>query len=174
MTQTLQNEHIYLRAIEPEDFVFLSEIENDERLWLLGSTVQPFSEFVLREYLKNAKEDIYTAKQLRLVICLKNGLSVGLVDLFDFDVKNKKAGVGIVILEKFRSKGVGFHAMQCVMAYAKKHLDLHQLYANILLQNVPSLHLFDKCGFQTIGIKQDWIYHNGKFEDEALVQLILT
>lgn len=170
---TLHNHNIYLRALEPEDFLFLSEIENDENLWLLGSVVQPFSDFVLKEYLKNATEDIYKAGQLRLVICLKNGLPVGLIDLFDFEPKHSRAGLGIVILKAHRSKGVGLEALQCVERYAKKHLGLHQLYAHILESNTASLRLFQKNGFLSSGVKKDWIYHNGNYHNEFIYQKIL-
>lgn len=170
---TLQNNNIYLRALEPEDFLFLSEIENDENLWLLGSVVQPFSDFVLKEYLKNATEDIYKVGQLRLVICMKNGLPVGLIDLFDFEPKHRRAGLGIVILQAYRGKGVGREALECVENYAKKHLGLHQLYAHILEGNTASIRLFKKCGFEQSGVKKDWIYHNRDYHNECLFQKIL-
>lgn len=170
---TLQNDQVYLRAIEPEDFLFLSEIENDERLWVLGSVVQPFSDFVLKEYLKNATQDIYKAGQLRLVICTKEGLSVGLIDLFDFDPKHRRAGLGIVILQAHRGRQIGYYALLCLEQYAKVHLGLHQLYANILEANKASLHLFEKCGFVQSGLKKDWIYHDGEYYNEYFYQKII-
>jgi hypothetical protein len=51
-------------------------------------------------------------------------------------------------------------------------LQLHQLYANIGIENSASLLLFATFGFQKIGVKKDWNLHNGKFSDEALFQLI--
>lgn len=169
---TLKNKNCSFRALEPEDLDFLLTIENDEALWKISNTQIPFSKYLLTEYLKNAKEDIYTAKQLRLVICLLNGDSVGLIDFFDFDPKNKRAGIGIVITKPHRNKGIGKVVLEWVKVYGKKKLDLHQLYANIGMDNQASLKLFETSGFCRTGTKKDWIYDEGKFEDEVMVQFI--
>lgn len=95
---TLKGNTIYLRALEPEDLEFVYAIENDESIWEVSNTQTPYSRFLIRQYLENAQQDIYEAKQLRLAIC-KNGTpeAIGLIDLFDFDPRNQRAGVGIVI-----------------------------------------------------------------------------
>ena len=51
-------------------------------------------------------------------------------------------------------------------------LNLHQLYANISVENVASIALFTKFGFEKIGIKKDWILLNNHYQDEAMYQLI--
>jgi diamine N-acetyltransferase len=68
--------------------------------------------------------------------------------------------------------GLGKEALSLVIAYSFKQLQLHQLYANIGIENSASLLLFATFGFQKIGVKKDWNLHNGKFSDEALFQLI--
>jgi diamine N-acetyltransferase len=170
----LKNEYCQLRALEPDDLNFLLKIENDESLWKISNTQIPFSKYLLTEYLKNAGEDIYTAKQLRLVICLPDGEAIGLLDFFDFDPKHKRAGIGIVLNEPHRNKGIGIAVLSMVKAYARDSLDLHQLYANIGEQNSTSLKLFEKSGFRKIGTKIDWIYDAGSYENEVMVQLIFT
>jgi len=40
---TLKGEHIYLRALEPEDLEFVHAIENDENIWHLSNTQTPYS-----------------------------------------------------------------------------------------------------------------------------------
>ena len=80
---TLTGEHIYLRALEPEDLDFVYSIENDEKIWEMSSTQTPYSKFLIKQYLENAQQDIYEAKQLRLVVCAKDDTAIGLIDLFD-------------------------------------------------------------------------------------------
>ena len=67
---TLKGQNIHLRALEPEDLDFLYEIENNESIWEVSNTQTPYSKWVLKQYLENAHQDIYEAKQLRLVIVL--------------------------------------------------------------------------------------------------------
>lgn len=171
---TLKGQHIYLRALEPEDLEFVYAIENNEEIWEISNTQTPYSRFLIRQYLENAHQDIYEAKQLRLAICLLNSdVAVGLIDLFDFDPKNNRAGIGILIQkEEDRTKGIGTEALQLVIQYAFHQLQLHQLYANIGAENSRSLQLFSKFDFQKIGIKKDWNLNNGKYQDEYLFQLI--
>ena len=95
---TLKGNNIYLRALEPEDLEFIYKIENNESVWEVSNTQTPYSRFLIRQYLENAHQDIYEAKQLRLAICLNDTFeAVGLIDLFDFDPRNNRAGVGILI-----------------------------------------------------------------------------
>ncbi len=171
---TLQGDTIYLRALEPEDLDFVYAIENDESLWEVSNTQTPYSKFLIRQYLENAHQDIYEAKQLRLAICINlHNEAIGLIDLFDFDPKNSRAGIGIVIQnEKLRNNGYGKQALELVIAYAFQQLQLHQLYANISIENKASIALFTTFGFEIIGVKKDWNFTKDSYCDEGMFQLI--
>ena len=171
---TLKGTTIYLRALEPEDLAFVYRIENDETIWEVSNTQSPYSRFLIRQYLENAHQDIYEAKQLRLAICLNDTLeAVGLIDLFDFDPRNNRAGIGILISnENHRNQGIGGQALELIIKYAFHQLQLHQLYANIGSENGISLQLFTKFGFQIIGTKKDWMKVNNVYKDELLLQLV--
>ena len=66
---TLKGTTICLRALEPNDLDFVYEMENDESIWEISNTQTPYSRFLIRQYLENAHQDIYEAKQMRLAIC---------------------------------------------------------------------------------------------------------
>lgn len=170
---TLQGENIYLRALEPEDLEFIFNIENDESLWELSNTQTPYSRFLIKQYLENAHQDIFEAKQLRLVICKTSNETIGLIDLFDFDFKNKRAGVGILIQsEEKRYQGYGKEALKLLVDYCFNQLHLHQLYCNISEDNNVSLALFESQGFQRVGLKNDWNFNGKTFKNEYLLQRI--
>ncbi|MEB8329373.1 GNAT family protein [Flavobacteriaceae bacterium KMM 6897] len=170
---SLKGENCYLRALESEDLDFLYELENNTELWEISGTTVPYSRHLLQLYLDNAHKDIYEAKQLRLCICNTSDKAVGLIDLFDFDPHNHRAGIGIVILEeKDRNKGLGMEALQLLEDYAFNGLHLRQLYANVLTDNEGSIHLFKKMGFREVGVKQDWVLHNNEYKGEILFQKI--
>lgn len=170
---TLKGKHIYLRALELEDLEFIFEIENDESIWEISNTQTPYSRFLIKQYLENAHKDIFEVKQLRLVISNYKNQALGLIDLFDFDFKNKRAGVGILIKNEVnRNKGYGQQALQLLINYSFSHLGLHQLYCNISEENKASLVLFANNGFQQIGLKKDWNHVNGLYKNEYLFQLI--
>jgi len=68
----LEGKNLKLRALEPSDIDLLYEWENNEKLWYLSNTITPFSRFTLEQYILNSHQDIYTTKQLRLMIDKKN------------------------------------------------------------------------------------------------------
>jgi len=172
---TLKGEQIYLRALEPEDLDFIHTIENDESIWEISNTTTPYSRFLIKQYLENAHNDIYEVKQLRLVISNYEEEPLGMIDVFDFDFKNRRAGIGILLKDvKNRNKGFGKEALQLLINYCFKHLDLHQLFCNISEENEASIKLFANQGFNRIGLKKDWNFHNGAFKNEYLYQLINT
>ena len=169
----LKGKNIYLRALEPLDLDFLYELENNPEIWEISGTLTPYSKQVLKKYLENAHRDIYDVKQLRLCICDNLNKLLGLIDLFDFDPQNKRAGIGIVVLQdEDRNKGVGSEAISLLCGYAFETLGLRQLYANVTEDNAASLHLFKKLGFVQAGIKKDWIFSKGAFKNEILFQKI--
>ena len=169
----LEGDNIYLRALEAGDLQFLYELENNTEIWEISGTLAPYSKHVLKKYLENAHRDIYEVKQLRLCICNSDDKTVGLIDLFDFDPKHRRAGIGIIISARDdRKKGLGTEALSILIKYAFTILDLHQIYANVSEDNSASLSLFEKMGFERAGTKKDWIRAGDKYKSEILFQKI--
>jgi len=169
----LKGKHVYLRALEPKDLQFLYDLENDTSIWEISGTATPYSKHVLQLYLDNAHRDIYDVKQLRLCICNLQDEVVGLIDLFEFDPKNNRAGLGIVIKDSDkRNQGIGNESIKLFLNYAFSSLNLHQIFANVVADNEASIHVFEKLGFEKVGVKKDWILVNGSYKNEVLLQKI--
>ncbi len=169
----LSNKKIKLRAPELQDIDVLYQWENDESIWYLSNTHIPFSRFDLEQYILNSNHDIFSDKQYRFIIEKQDSKEViGCIDLFDFDPLNKRAGVGILLDEKFRGQGLASDALMLFIQYAFEYLNLHQLFCNILASNTKSLILFKRKQFSIIGVKRDWVFSGEEYHDEILLQLI--
>ena len=162
-----------LRALEPSDLEMIYVIENDKSLWIYSNTSSPFSKHTLKNFIENSHLDILDHKQSRLVI-YDNLNSYGFIDLFDYDHISRRAGIGIVIFERFRSKGIGSLSLKLIEEYVLSHVPIHQLYANISSNNFESISLFKKNGYCKVGLKKDWVFYNNKFNDQLLFQKILN
>lgn len=169
----MRADKIYLRALELDDLEFLFEIENNRDFWEISYTILPFSKYYLEKYIKESNHDIFSEKQFRFVISMENKYPVGLIDLFDFDPINHRAGIGIVINNTQRKKGYAIKSVKLIEDYSRKNLQIHQLYVNVRIDNKISLDLFKKLGYAEIGIKKDWNYLDGQYIDEVLFQKIL-
>jgi diamine N-acetyltransferase len=144
-------------------------------IWKISNTITPFSKDIIQLYLQSAQQDIYTNKQLRLLICLnESNQPVGTIDLFEFDPMNLRVGVGILIFESHRNSGYAAESITVIKNYSKNVLLLNQLYCNINASNKDSIKLFEKCSFEKIGLKKQWNRVSlNQFEDEIIYQLIL-
>jgi len=165
----LEGQKIKLRALEPSDIDFLFLIENNTDLWFVSESNLPLSKSILENYISNASQDIFEAKQFRFVIEYKSKL-VGLIDVFDFDPVSQKAGVGIVVLPQFRKKGLATDAIKTLQNFAVQNWQIHQLYAHISTENTASLKAFKNCNFKEAGLLKDWKKWNGNFVDMVILQ----
>ncbi len=167
---------VQLRALEPEDLDFIYQLENDPGVWRVSETTTPYSRFILRQYLMNGKQDIYEAKQLRLMIDVyeKDTFinTVGTIDIFDFDPFNGRAGLGILLSPEYRGQGYADETLKLIINYCFDFLQTHQLYCHIPANNAPSLKLFKSNGFQQAGILKEWLRDTDGYVDEFVFQLI--
>ena len=158
-----------LRKIEPSDLPFLYQWENDAASWADGANHNPLSRQDLRDYIASTTGDIYKDGQLRLIICLNdpindqmvndqmvNGVTLGCVDLFDFDPRNRRAAIGMYIAPEYRGKGVGHEALKQLESYAFDFLQLRCLYAVIATNNTPCSTLYSHAGYTPSSALSAW------------------
>mgnify|MGYP000111742469 FL=1 len=167
----LKGEQIYLRTLEPADADIILKWENNSDNWRLSNTLVPFSRKLIEDYV-NSAQDIYSIKQLRFIICLvENDKEIGAIDLFDFDPYHQKVGLGILIAKfEDRRNGYAKEAVLLIKEYCFNHLNLHQVYCNVLSKNKASIDLFEKSGFTICGTKKDWIKNKEGWLDELMLQ----
>jgi len=172
----IKGEQIILRAVELADAELLYQWENNMSLWQVSNTLVPFSKYQLEKYIRSTSLDIYQTHQLRLIIEFTDQSlpekTIGMIDLFDFDPFHNRAGLGILIHESFRGKGLAKKALQLFINYAFDVLGIHNLYCNVAQSNEASIHLFKNLGFTLIGTKKEWLKVKNGYDDELLFQLI--
>lgn len=170
---SLEGELTRLRALEAEDVDLLYVWENDPAVWGVSGTLAPFSQHTLRRFLDEQRFDLYAARQLRLVVETLDGRAVGLVDLFEFEPVDLRAGIGILIHGAGdRGRGFASDALDVLCRYARQVLGLHQLWCSVAPDNAASLTLFRRAGFVECGRKREWRRTPDGWADELLLQKI--
>lgn len=165
---------VKLRAMEPEDLDMLYQIENDSSIWHVGTNNVPYSRYALHDYIAHASGDIYTDKEVRLMIDNENNETVGIVDLVNFSPQHQRAEIGIVIKKGCRNLGYANAAIRKIMSYAHDIVHLHQLYAIVEVSNEISLSLFESLGFsQGIRLKE-WTFNGTTYTDAVMMQKFLN
>ena len=170
----LDNGTICLTAPEPSDLDTLYIWENDPALWPFGSVSAPVSRHQLAEYIDSYDGDIYSARQLRLVIRDKaSRTAVGTLDLTHFNPRDRHARIGIFIAPGHRRLGYAKAAIGLAAEYAGKELGIHMLMALVAADNAPSRALFSAAGFDTCGRVRSCLRVNHSFNDIIIYQKIL-
>lgn len=171
---------VRLRALEMSDLDFLYEFENDNGLSDCTTHLMPLSRGAMKHFiLKSLENDVFSLRQWRLVIevcssehTFDKSMSVGFVDLIDFEPAHRRAEVGIAILAPFRQKGIATQALQQFCYWASQQLSLLQLYAYVQTTNIASMHLFESVGFRLSATLESWFIKGGKAQNAHLYQCV--
>mgnify|MGYP003315257240 CR=1 FL=1 len=147
---------IRLRKLEPTDLPFLYQWENDMSAWADSDNHNPLSQQDLRAYIESTTGDIYRDGQLRLMIESAEGETLGCIDLFDFDARNRKAAIGMYIAPSARNKGVGESAVRLLEEYAFGFLHLRLIYAVIATSNTSCTNLYRRLSYIPSSQLKDW------------------
>ena len=141
----LKSNEVKLRDLGHADINLLYTIENDETLWKFGSERKYFSKQMLSEYIENDKLGIEINNQKRFIISSKNQ-DAGIIDIYNY---NKiSAGIGILVLSKYRRKGLATISLELIKEYCFKKLQLQELCCSIDSRNIGSIKLFLSSGFK--------------------------
>jgi Acetyltransferases, including N-acetylases of ribosomal proteins len=167
----INNNTILLRAAEPDDAPCIYQWENDMTIWRVSETHTPYSHFQIEQFLLS--NDLFSNRQLRLMIDLdKTKKSIGCIDIYDYDPINERAGIGILIDNRFRNQGYAEQSLELLLTYLFGTLLLKQAYCVIDEENLNCQHVFTKAGFIACGRRKQWLKTKNGFIDEIEFQLI--
>jgi len=168
----LKNGCVTLRAIEKEDFELLfylinaPEIEEMIEGWNL-----PISSDEQKNWIQNYTN---TNNNIKLMIELSNGKTIGMIMLTDIDWKNRQAAIGYKISApaEDRIKGDMKDAINAILTYAFYELGLNCIRSLILEKNIFSVKLAKKLNFQMEGILRERIFKNGIFNNQIMFSIL--
>ena len=163
---------LYLRTLKSEDVDFMLRLENDPDIWKVSQTEEPFTYDEIADFINDSKHDLFEEFQLRNVIVLKDGdIAIGTLDLFDYDDKERSAGIGITICKEHRNKRIGSQALLLFVEMAFLELKLKELHCTIFPDNIESISLFESCGFLREKLLKNNVQYRGQSYDVYLYSL---
>ena len=95
------------------------------------------------------------AEQTRYMIVLKEtGRAIGSINLFDDHTRAVETKeIGYVIAPEYKRRGYAFEALSAFLRYLLYDLNLQLAVAGVIPDNIPSIGLIEKLGFQYEGRK---------------------
>ncbi len=168
----IKNGCVTLRAIEKKDSdLLLRMINSPEIERAVGGFSLPVNEAQQKEWIENYRN---TEKQIRLMIELDNGAVIGIIMLYDINMKNGTAEIGYKTQadKEVRIKGDMDDAVQGVLNYAFEELRLNCVVAHTLTDNERSERLLLRNGFVEEGILRQRVYQSGSYTDMKVFSVL--
>jgi RimJ/RimL family protein N-acetyltransferase len=159
-------EPVYLRALELDDLDRTHKWHNDQDLYkTLVGRFQYVSQVTEENWLR--KKQVFSPDEINLAICLKDSSRhIGNIYLRNINWIARHCEVHIFIGDTTeRSKGYGQAALRLVSKYALQSLGLFRLYAYILEDNMPSIKMFNKCGWIVEAKLRKHAFKEGRCKD---------
>lgn len=159
--------------MEPSDLELLYLWENDTEVWRVSGSCAPVSRERLQHFIEEQNYDIYATRQMRLII-ESNGMAIGTLDIIDFDPQNSRFGIGILIYaNENRRMGFARSAIEAIKEYGRTTLFVNQIWASVAEDNIASVELFRRCGFEECGRRKAWLRREEGYIDEIEFQCLL-
>ncbi|MGV9428628.1 GNAT family N-acetyltransferase [Streptomyces sp. NPDC003656] len=155
---------VSIRYICRDDYEELTALTRDSAEMLqrwLGAREQ--TEEAFRDHLARFEQPTHEG----LVICLQStGAIVGGVNINNIVRGGFQSGtLGYTAYRSTTGRGYMTEGLRLVLEHAFRTLDLHRLEANIQPDNIPSLNLLQRLGFQQEGFSPAFQFINGAWRD---------
>ncbi len=169
---------IRLRALEREDLRQLRDWRNDPEIF---SRVREYRFLNIENqeaWFDSLRDDRRTimfgiVKDLTVELDPMESFLIGVCGLTGIDWVGRKGEISIYIgLAEQRGKGQGLKILDLLAAYAFRECNLQRLWAEVFVNNIPSLRLFAKAGFTEEGRLRSHAFKSGKYQDSILFGLL--
>lgn len=155
---------VILRAITHKDMPILLKLINDPSVeYMAGGESFPVSEEGQLKWF----EQYDSQRDLRCMIELNNGRTIGTIGLSNIDYRNGTAEMFYKIDNNIedRIKGDIYDAVKGTLTFAFDELNMNCVFGQVLEYNLFSQKVLMKCGFQMDGILRKRKYKRGEYHN---------
>lgn len=133
-----------------------------------------FEKFPVAEEEKILADFAASSSKFMLSAFFENQI-VGNLGMFgsagDFLKHNARLGMGIE--KKFCGLGLGSALLEHALAQAKR-LKFHRIELTVRTFNAPGIKLYEKFGFERVGLLKNAAFIDGRYSDEYMYQILLV
>jgi [ribosomal protein S5]-alanine N-acetyltransferase len=101
-----------------------------------------------------------------------DGSVIGICGYANWHHPTRQAEIGYDLLRDYWRQGLGFEALQPIIAFGFKEMNLNRIYAVPWVENIASTAILEKLGFFREGTRRDEYWKDGAFHDEANYSLL--
>ena len=154
-----------LRHLHPKDAQALLEILSDEEVRRYDPIPPLSSRAGAQNIIAQIHAEFANQQGRRWGIILKeSGQLIGICG-YRWDKGNALAELSAELAYAYWGKGIMAEALQAIIRFGFDEQQMHRMEAQVVVEHVASLRLFQKLGFQEEGILKERLFINGRFCD---------
>ena len=173
MFPLLETKRLKLREITTKDVSSIFECFSNEQLTRYYGQ-DPFENIEQAKKLVDFFASSYAEKKgIRFGIELKQTEElIGTIGFNAWSMKHRRAEVGYEIHPSYWGKGYASEALEAIVSYGFKKMDLTRIGAIVFIENIASNQMLTKFAFEREGILKKYMVQNGKPYDVYSYSLV--
>lgn len=169
----IETNRMLLKGLTPADMTEIFESNQKTSIKeILGHRSEEDYEKEYNKY-KNGYASYNRSFILFLLEDKASGKIIGRCGLHNWNKDHWRAEIGYSMEdESFKQRGLMSEAVEAVIDYGFREMDLNRIEALVADYNTASLRLLEKNGFTREGVMRNHYYVNGIFEDSVVFSLL--
>ncbi len=157
---------VYLRAAEREDIPRFVAWMNDDRTTRTLGLRAPISLASEEQWFERTLADQGKSGYFFVACLLEDDRPIGTIGLFELDLLNGGAGLGIAIGDPAdRGRGYGTDMLRALVAFGFGRLRLERIWLEVYDFNPGARRVYERVGFVAEGVLRHAIFRDGRFVD---------
>jgi len=160
--------------LKNEEAMMLAEIETHPKVREYDTDVHTNNKSEMYRLFKKFLKTLPSNKKQIFLVGKLNGKVIGFLGIYRESKRMKHVGVvGITVHPDYWNRGFGTNLLEAGIEHARKE-GLLKLEADTLAKNKAMLRIAEKVGFKREGIRKIRIKMGERYEDEALLGMVLA
>ncbi len=178
MNLLFEGKTCYLRTLTVEDAEDMVRILVKNRdYWAIYEPRHRDSYFTIAVQREKIRESIYQARENREysfgIFSHDSNQLIGHISIYSIKrLPFLSALVGYSMDEEFIGRGIASEAVRLITTFGFEQLRLHRVEAYVAPDNVGSLRVLEKAGFEKEGLLKQFLFINGEWKDHYYYALL--
>lgn len=149
---------------------FLYDLLNNEQVHLYGNLeyLYPENDYKIQSKLERW---IRSDTQKHFIINI-NEKAVGIAQIYNVSITNRKCNVGVLLMPDSMGRGVGSRTIKMLVDIAFNRMNINKIEAEVCNENIPSIKMLEKNFFNLEGTLNKSLFINGNYKDLKIFGLL--
>ena len=168
-----KEKRVRLRTLNISDAKAIYEYLKDGEVSKWTLIPQPYKRIdALKFVLKSQYKRMLKKEYVFGIILKETNHLVGVISLLNINWSNKNAELGYWLGKEYWGRGLTTEAIDLILNFAFKELNLHRIYAYVFEENIASRRVLEKNSFKLEGMRRGVKYLRNKWRNDLMFGIL--